>query len=426
MPIADFLPVLADNPYFSAGFGLVGVGTGLAFLRKSAQFGFVLFRRHCMITLEVPNKDKSYDWMLQWMTQTRAKQTQHLSVMTTFHQHDTGKVTTHFDYTPSPGVHFFRFNKNWIRVERQREQGMRDLATGQPWETVTLTSLGRNKEIFSEMLYEAKSLALSKTEGKTLMYIPMGADWRQFGFPRQKRPLNSVILDDGVTNRFINDVKEFIANRTWYMDRGIPYRRGYLLYGPPGCGKSSFITALAGELEYSICVMNLGDQSLSDDRLNHLMSIAPQQSIILLEDIDAAFSKRDGDDGKTGNKSSGYYPNHVTFSGLLNCLDGVVSTEERLVFMTTNYLDRLDSALIRPGRVDVKQIIDHASQSQLYQMFLRFYPHKTHNDAAMFSETVGRTNTKLSIAQVQGYFMLHKHDAESALKNTEMLILNQI
>lgn len=57
-----------------------------------------------------------------------------------------------------------------------------------------------------------------------------------------------------------------------------------------------FSQALAGELEYSICVMNLSDRSLSDDRLNHLMSIAPQQSIILLEDIDAAFVKREEND----------------------------------------------------------------------------------------------------------------------------------
>lgn len=104
---------------------------------------------------------------------------------------------------------------------------------------------------------------------------------------------------------------------------GIPYRRGYLLYGPPGCGKSSFMwvyalfgfiflaaysscnltnacvtccffsTALAGELGYSICLMSLSDRTLSDDRLNHLLSVAPQQSIILLEDVDAAFVSRD-------------------------------------------------------------------------------------------------------------------------------------
>lgn len=111
----------------------------------------------------------------------------------------------------------------------------------------------------------------------------------------------------------------------------------------------------------------------------------------------------------------------VTFSGLLNCLDGVVSTEERLVFMTTNYLDRLDAALIRPGRVDVKQIIDYASPSQLYRMFLRFYPHMSHNDAQTFSELVINTGFKYNVAQVQGYFMLHKEDASGALRNVYML-----
>lgn len=112
---------------------------------------------------------------------------------------------------------------------------------------------------------------------------------------------------------------------------------GYLLYGPPGCGKSSYITALAGMLEYSICVLNLSERGLSDDRLNHLLSITPQQSLILLEDIDAAFVSRED----TPQQKSAYEGlNRVTFSGLLNCLDGVASTEARIVFMTTNYLER--------------------------------------------------------------------------------------
>ncbi len=96
-------------------------------------------------------------------------------------------------------------------------------------------------------------------------------------------------------------------------------------------------TALAGELEYSICVLNLSDRGLSDDRLNHLLSVAPQQSIILLEDVDAAFSSRkDTPTMKTAYE--GLSP--VTLSGLLNALDGVASTEARIVFMTTNYLER--------------------------------------------------------------------------------------
>jgi chaperone BCS1 len=71
-------------------------------------------------------------------------------------------------------------------------------------------------------------------------------EWRLFGRPRRKRPLNSVILDKGIMENLINDVDRFVSRPKWYIDRGIPYRRGYLLYGPPGSGKTSAIMALAG------------------------------------------------------------------------------------------------------------------------------------------------------------------------------------
>lgn len=74
--------------------------------------------------------------------------------------------------------------------------------------------------------------------------------------------------------------------------KGIPYRRGYLLHGPPGSGKSSFIQALAGSLSYDICLLNLSERGLTDDKLNYLMSNAPERSFILIEDVDAAFNKR--------------------------------------------------------------------------------------------------------------------------------------
>lgn len=77
-----------------------------------------------------------------------------------------------------------------------------------------------------------------------------------------------------------------------FSNLGIPYRRGYLLHGPPGSGKSSFIQALAGSINYDICLLNLSERGLTDDKLNHLMSNAPERSFILIEDVDAAFNKR--------------------------------------------------------------------------------------------------------------------------------------
>lgn len=245
MPLSDFIDSLKDNPYFGAGFGLVGVGALAAVARKGSQFGMVMFRRHCMMTLEVPSRDKSYHWLLQWIT-SKGSRTQHLGVQTNFTQNETGKISTSFDFVPSTGTHFFFYRGNAIRVERTREKQMMDMQTGVPWESVTLTAFGRNKQLFFSILEEARKLALTQQEGKTVMFTAMGAEWRQFGYPRKKRPLSSVVLDVGIAEGIVNDVKEFVSSPGWYMDRGIPYRRGYLLYGPPGCGKSSFITALAG------------------------------------------------------------------------------------------------------------------------------------------------------------------------------------
>ncbi len=241
----DFVASLKDNPYFGAGFGLVGVGTLLALARKGSQFGMVMFRRHCMMTLEVPSKDKSYQWLLHWI-ETHGTRTHHISVETTFSQNETGKISTNFDFMPSPGTHFFRYGSTWIRVERTREKQMVDLHSGSPWESVTLTALGTKRNVYMDILAEARAMALQRQEGKTIMYTAMGAEWRQFGYPRKRRPISSVILDTGISERILEDVRDFNDNPKWYMDRGIPYRRGYLLYGPPGCGKSSYITALAG------------------------------------------------------------------------------------------------------------------------------------------------------------------------------------
>ncbi|XP_046567147.1 mitochondrial chaperone BCS1-like [Haliotis rubra] len=417
MTLTDIIASLKDNPYFGAGFGLFGLGAAAALSRKSLQAGMIMFRRHCMITLEVSSRDKSYFWLLQWIS-THGTRTQHLSVQTTFNQTETGKVSTQFDFVPSPGSHFFRYGNNWIRVERNREKQMLDLQTGVPFETVTLTSVGRNREMFFDILDQARKLALQKQEGKTVMYTAMGAEWRPFGYPRRKRPMSSVVLDRGISEKILDDIREFTEKPEWYIERGIPYRRGYLLYGPPGCGKSSYIVALAGALDYSICVLNLSERGLSDDRLNHLLTVAPEQSIILLEDVDAAFLSRDL---AKENPAAFQGMGRLTFSGLLNALDGVASAEARIIFMTTNYIDRLDPALIRPGRVDLKERIDYASEHQLRQMFSRFYPDQPESSSQEFAQRVLADGRPVSVAQIQGYFMMHKAEPDQVLRQIEEL-----
>ena len=151
MGLVELISSLQGNPYFGAGFGLVGVGAGIAFLRKLNQFAMVAFRRHLMITLEVSSRDKSYQWLLQWISK-QASHTKHLSAETTFQQLENGGVRTRFDFVPSPGIHFFRYGHTYIRVERNREKQMMIAGTGSPFETVTLTALGRDRNIYFKIL----------------------------------------------------------------------------------------------------------------------------------------------------------------------------------------------------------------------------------------------------------------------------------
>ena len=400
---------LGQNPYFSAGFGLMGLGAGLAIARQGLIKGTSIMKKQLLVTLEIPSRDKSYLWFLHWMARQQARRAHHLAVETQYKLHDNGSATTNFSLVPGPGRHIFRWRGIWIQVERQRDSKMVDLSTGSPWETVTLTTLSRDRTLFLELLAEAQNMALKMQEGKTVIYTSWGPEWRPFGQPRRRRSLDSVVLDVGIKERLVTDVREFLSSGKWYAERGIPYRRGYLLYGPPGSGKTSFINALAGDLEYNICILNLSERGLTDDRLNHLLSNLPERSIMLLEDVDAAFANRDAQTDGSGSASV-VFRTSVTFSGLLNALDGVASAEERLIFMTTNYREKLDSALIRPGRVDMKEFLGNASESQVKEMYLRFYEDSTPEQANAFYERVLASGRPLSPAALQGLFVYDKAD----------------
>ena len=349
----------------------------------------------------------------------------HLSIKTEKIQHPNGSVQTQFALIPGPGRHILRYQNAFLMVDRVRETKAMDIQIGKPWETVTLTTLYSQRQIFEQLFLEAHQLAQKSVEGKTIVYTARTASWERFGEPRRKRPLESVILDDGIKERIVTDVKDFLGSERWYYDRGIPYRRGYLLHGPPGSGKSSFIQALAGDLEYNIAILNLSERGLTDDRLNYLLTIVPKRTLVLLEDVDAAFSNR-----RSQSEADGYRGANVTFSGLLNALDGVASAEERVLFLTTNHVDRLDSALVRPGRIDMSVRLGEATRNQAGRLWDRFYgeldqtgEHKTRflNRLEHLGIVRGEAGQgpdpgySTSTAALQGLFLYNKDDMEGAI-----------
>eukprot|EP00435_Cladocopium_sp_Y103_P043026 s1688_g12.t1 len=407
LPLPEWL---VGNPLFTAGFGLGAMGAAMSLLSRGASLAEVTFRRQMLMSLEIPSKDYAYQWVMQWMVANRIHGSRHLGVETTYSKDAAGRQMAAFDFIPSPGRHWVRWRGNFILVDRARETKTVDMSTGAPWETLTLTALSLRPNVFQEILAEAKEAALAREEGMTIIYQCYGHEWRPFGNPKRIRPFDSVVLDTGVADQVHADLQDFLQSQQWYLDRGIPYRRGYLLHGPPGCGKSSFVSALSGRLGYNICVLNLGDPSMTDDRLAHMLAVAPPRCVVLLEDVDFAVSQQ------TQHDPSGPYAGvtRVTFSGLLNALDGVIATEERVVFMTTNHYHALPRALVRPGRVDLSVYIGLASRSQLKAMYLRFFPGE--EDLSETFATICE-DEGLSMAELQGYFMFFKNKPEEAAAN---------
>ena len=450
---AGLFAQLTSNPFFTAGFGLAGLGAAATLGQRGLRQGAALIRRRLLVDVEINVKDDSYPWFLYWMTlhqrehlgsstQRATRQNavwrsdglyerllrkvtpgmRHLAIQTEKVELPNGAIHTQFALIPGPGRHVLRYQNAFVMVNRVREAKSINVQTGQPWETITLTTLYSQRHIFQTMFQEAHALAAQSVEGKTVIYNQWGNKWEKFGNPRRKRPLESVILDQGVKERIIADVEDFIHSSKWYYDRGIPYRRGYLLHGPPGTGKSSFIQALAGHLDYDIAILNLSERGITDDKLNHLLTVIPQRTIVLLEDVDAAFANRRQAD------SDGYTGANVTFSGLLNALDGVASAEERILFLTTNHVERLDDALVRPGRVDMTIRLGDASQYQVEMLWDRFYGGLSGteemkkqfceklNDKGLFTGPTG-----VSTATLQGLFLYNKGNMQGAIDNVQQL-----
>lgn len=205
-------------------------------------------------------------------------------------------------------------------------------------------------------------LTTSRNQKPSLWLMTRWGDWnRRDDLPA--RSLDSVVLAEGQMERLRDDLERFLGAEAAYNQRGIPWHRGYLLDGPAGTGKTSVIRALASHFGMDIWYAPLGDISEDVKLLNLIAQVRPR-SILLLEDFDSyrAARDRDGDSEK-----------NVSTAGILNALDGVSTPHGLISFLTSNRPDVIDPALLRPGRVDLREHIGLPDPEQVARLFCHFY-----------------------------------------------------
>lgn len=206
------------------------------------------------------------------------------------------------------------------------------------------------------------------------------------------RGIETIYLDRVEKDKIINDVERFHSRKELYKKYGIPYKRIYLFEGPPGTGKTSLIFAIASRFKHNISIINF-NQQLDDHMFMKAINRMNDNCILVLEDIDALFATRE-ERTKTNNSS-------VTFSGLLNMLDGFGRKDKMLVFMTTNHFDRLDDALKRPGRIDYILSFTFCKKEQIKEMYSMFFPDQYDRFDKFYDKL---SPHKVTIALLQKFF----------------------
>ncbi len=272
-------------------------------------------------------------------------------------------------------------------------------------ELIELKTIGRTTLPIKALLHDIKVWSLEKEKAMTVIRRPAPKDRMRFAgawmrvSTRPSRPMDTVVLDSEQKEKVLADINEYLhpSSPRWYATRGIPYRRGYLFHGPPGSGKTSLSFALAGVFGLDIHVISLLEPTLTESDLNNLFNNLPRRCIVLLEDIDTAGLLRIDDDGKSGKKATSKdepktiaadiakaikdgkaddTKKGISLSGLLNAIDGVATHEGRVLVMTTNHPEKLDEALVRPGRVDMQVKFELATHDQMRELFVRMYSSK--------------------------------------------------
>ncbi|KAJ7953047.1 AAA-ATPase [Quillaja saponaria] len=178
----------------------------------------------------------------------------------------------------------------------------------------------------------------------------------------------TLAMEPELKKAIIDDLDRFLRRKEFYKKVGKAWKRGYLLYGPPGTGKSTLIAAIANYLKFDIYDLELSSVYSNSDLMRAVRNTS-NRSILVIEDIDCNKEVHDRSKVELDDSKKLYhpampmpvpmhpdqFPKKFTLSGLLNYIDGLWSTcgEERFIIFTTNHIDRLDPALLRPGRMDM-------------------------------------------------------------------------
>ena len=381
----DFLRHIlsGSNQFASGGLFLMVLGSAGVFLRTLPQHLWLWAMEQATMTVTVKDDDAAFTWVKEWLLeQSFVRRVRRVDLDTTLRGEEMALI-------PAPGVHWFLyggrpFSVRFLRSEETRGHRQRRV------ESMCFRTLGRNPALLRRFVDAIVAAHHKRARFASSLY--QYNEYWECVEAYAPRLLESVILRSGEKEKLIEDVASWRVSRERYRRLGVPYHRGYLLHGPPGTGKTSLVSGLAGEFGMLIYAVNLTE--FNDRTLKNAVNQVPENSVILFEDIDCMRT------GETRSKE-GKAEQGVTLSGLLNVLDGFHAPENVIFVMTTNHVDALDPALLRPGRIDYRLFLGCAAASQKVELYRRFFPEAAAEEAQLFANA----HNAETMAEFQGLLL---------------------
>jgi chaperone BCS1 len=388
-----------QHQFASDGLLLMILGALGVYLRAIPQKLWVWFVDQVTMTISVKDDDPAFIWAKEWfLMQKFIRRIRRIDL-------DTSLRGERAAFIPAPGRHWFWYGGRPFSVTFHRTDETKAM---QRYEEFHFTTIGRRQTFLREFVKQIVDCHEQHFARKSAVYV-YDQHWRTVtGYkPRQ---LDSVILKPGEKEALLRDLERFQAGRDRYNMLGVPYHRGYLFYGPPGTGKTSIVSAIAQHFGLSIYLINLTE--LNDKTLATAMNDVMPGSIVLFEDIDGMKSSQarvasqpatDANEDVAQKKDPAQIEGRsVTLSGLLNALDGFRAPDNVLFVMTTNRIDMLDAALLRPGRIDYRLFFGDASEEQKAELYRRFFSDSPPGEAIAFVRKHPHVQT---MAQFQGLLL---------------------